>query len=514
MWLPYNRNAPTDNATPDDCDWTTVSQTLLCVSLTTPTVEETLSVLHSAGRRFDIAELRLDYLPEPTEDDVRRLLEGRPCPVIVTNRPEREGGRWTGDEAARLELLAVADRLGADYVDVEIDSLDGYAPQGRAGLIVSYHNYDETPADLAAIARRIEQTDAAVVKLATHANSLLDNLAAIHVLRDATKPTIAVTMGEHGHVSRVLGAKFGAFLVFASLGAGREAAPGQVPVDQMLDLYRFRHVRPSTAVYGVVANPVAHSMSPAIHNAAFGHCGIDAVYLPFRVDDVAEFIPAYQTLPVAGYSVTIPHKQPVIALLQELQPLAERIGAVNTIVDRGGRLVGSNTDWSAAVAAVESGLPEGESLDGKRVLLVGAGGAARAMAFGLAERGCDVVIANRTRERAVRLAADVGCTQVDVADMGSVPYDILVNGTSLGMHPRVDATPVDAAMLREGAVVFDSVYNPLETRLLREAAGAGCRTVKGLEMFVNQAVEQFELWTGQTAPRDVMRQVVAARLSG
>ena len=379
---------------------------------------------------------------------------------------------------------------------------------------MSYHNHERTPADLGAIARQLEATDADVVKMATLAPSLLDNLAAVRVLRAARKPTIALTMGEHGHVCRVLGPKYGAFLVFASLGAGREAAPGQVPVREMHELYRFRQTGPATRVYAVVANPVAHSMSPAIHNAAFAERGIDAVYLPLRVDDVGELIPAYRELPADGYSVTIPHKEAVIGLLDVVQPLARRIGAVNTIVARDGRLAGSNTDWSAAVAAIDSGLADGESLEGRRVLMLGAGGAARAMAFGLVERGARLTLANRTHERAVRLAAAVGCQVVPLADAGSVPHDVLVNGTSLGMHPRVDGTPLDARLLRPGTLVFDTVYNPLETRLLREAAAAGCRTVGGLAMFVNQAVEQFELWTGASAPRDAMRGVVESRLSG
>jgi len=486
-----------------------MNKTLLCVSLTTGTTEETLALLHAPDRAFDVAEVRLDYIRDP---DVRRLLEGRPCPVIVTCRPVREGGRWAGDEGQRIALLEQADRLGADFVDVELEALPRFRRQGKARLIVSYHNFTETPSDLRAIARRIEATDADIVKVATLAKSLRDNLAVFSLLRAARKPTIAVTMGEHGHVSRILGPKFGAFLVFASLAPGREAAPGQVPVRDLLDLYGFRRIGSATRVYGVIANPVAHSMSPAIHNAAFQHCGVDAVYLPFRVDSPANFIPAWRELPVEGYSVTIPHKEAVIPLLDEVQPLARRIGAVNTIVMRDGRLLGSNTDWSAAVKAIEGGLRQGESLAGKTVLLLGAGGAARAIAFGLTERGARLLIANRTHERAVKLAADAGCGVVPLAEVASVAYDILVNGTSLGMHPKVEETPLAAALLRPGALVFDSVYNPLETRLLREARAAGCRTVDGLEMFVNQAAEQFELWTRLPAPRALMRSVVAARL--
>ncbi len=498
-----------------------MSKTLLCVSLTAETIEETLTSLHAPTRAFDVAEVRLDYWEKGDIQLFRgksrmspfsRLLEGRPCPVIITCRPVREGGRWAGDEGRRIALLEEADRLGADFVDVELEALPRFRRQGKGRIIVSYHNFEETPAEIAAIASRMEHAEADIVKVATVARSLRDNLAIFRVLKAARKPTIAVTMGEHGHVSRVLGPKFGAFLVYAAPEAGREAAPGQVPVRDMLDLYGFRRIGPATRVYGVIANPVAHSMSPAIHNAAFQHCGVNAVYLPFRVDDPADFIPAYKELPVEGYSVTIPHKEAVIPLLDEVQPLARRIGAVNTIVMRDGRLCGSNTDWSAAVAAIASGVGQRESLAGRTVLLLGAGGASRAIAFGLAERGCRVVIANRTHERAVKLAADVGCEAIPLSDIGSVAYDILVNGTSLGMRPRVDDTPLDASLLRPGTLVFDSVYNPLETRLLREARAAGCRAVDGLEMFVNQAVQQFELWTRLPAPRALMRSVVESRL--
>ncbi len=485
------------------------NKTLLCLSVAVGTVEEARETLSEPTCAFDVAELRLDFTREP---NLRQLLDGRPCPVIVTNRPVREGGHWSGDERQRLAILEEADRLGADFVDVELDARPHFRRQGRARLIVSYHNFQCTPPDIRQIAKRIEATDADIVKVATMANSLADNLAIFEVLQAATKPTIALTMGEHGHVSRILAPKFGAFLVYAAPSEGRQVAPGQVPVDQMLSLYRFRRIGPATRVYGVIANPVAHSMSPAIHNAAFAHCGLDAVYLPFRVDDPAEFIPPFRRLPVSGYSVTIPHKEAVIVLLDEVQPLARKIGAVNTIVERQGKLFGSNTDWSAALRAIESALPEGQGLAGRQVLMLGAGGAARAIAYGLVERGCRLVIANRTVSRAERLAGELGCRWTSLDQAGDVPYDVLVNATSVGMHPDVDATPLAREHLRPGAIVFDSVYNPIETRLLREAREAGCVVVNGLEMFVNQAVEQFELWTGQPAPREVMRSVVESRL--
>lgn len=303
--------------------------TLLCVPFTAPSVEQALALLHAPGRVFDVAELRLDYLERP---DVARLLRDKPCPVIVTNRPTREGGHWAGTEEGRLELLAEADRLGADYIDIEWDARERFGHPGRARLIVSHHNFKETPADIAEIARRIEATDADIVKVATMANTPADNVTMLRVLRAARKPTIAVTMGEHGNLLRILGPKEKAFLVYASLDTGRESAPGQVPVNELVEVFRFREIRPSTRCYGILGYPAPNPVYAALLNSAFRHLAIDAVALPIRTENPAEVLIAYREVPVAGYVVLPPHRATIIDLLDEIQPLARQKGLVDAVV--------------------------------------------------------------------------------------------------------------------------------------------------------------------------------------
>jgi 3-dehydroquinate dehydratase/shikimate dehydrogenase len=273
-------------------------------------------------------------------------------------------------------------------------------------------------------------------------------------------------------------------------------------------------------------------MSPAIHNAAFAASAMDAVYLPLRVEKVEEFIKAFRSLGVQGYSVTIPHKEAAIKAVDEVDSFVRQIGALNTIVVRNGRLCGYNTDWLAAITAIEKAMTDAPAgnlhlqsairnpqsaispLRGKRVAVLGAGGTARALAFGLRHRDATTYILNRTVERAERLAKEVGCQWGPIGHLGRLEYDVLANTTSVGMHPKVDETPVPAELLRKGLVVFDAVYNPPATRLLREAEAAGCITVSGVDMFVSQAVAQFEMWTGRPAPVEVMREVVMRRLTG
>ncbi|NLX12676.1 MAG: type I 3-dehydroquinate dehydratase [Phycisphaerales bacterium] len=314
---------------------TSYFRTLLCVPLTAPGIGETLDLLHDPKRFFDVAELRLDYLERP---DVARLLRDKPCPVIVTNRPTREGGHWAGDETRRLELLAEADRLGADYIDIEWDAREHFGHPGQARLIVSRHYFQETPAEIAEIARQIEDTDADVVKIATRANTPADNVAMLRVLRAARKPTIAVTMGEHGNLPRILGPKENAFLVYASLGTGLESAPGQVPIDEFVDIFRFREIRPATRCFGILGNPAPHPVYAALLNRAFRHLAVDAVALPIRTENPAEVLHAYQEVPMAGYMI-LPPLQTKMADLTNASH-SRMTGFVDTLVMRDERLEG------------------------------------------------------------------------------------------------------------------------------------------------------------------------------
>ena len=264
----------------------------------------------------------------------------------------------------------------------------------------------------------------------------------------------------------------------------------------------------TTKLCGIFGNPIEHTLSPLIHNAAFDHLKLNYLFLAFKVTHLKEAVDGIRALNLKGVSVTIPHKVAVIDYLDEVEEVAGKIGAVNTIVNRDGRLMGYNTDWSGAIEALE----EKVSLKGKTALILGAGGAARAMAFGLKERGAQFTILNRTVKKAEMLASEVGCNSGGLEDASSISFDMVINTTSVGMFPDTDAIPIKQESLGD-ALVFDMVYNPLKTRLISEAEASGCSTVMGIEMFVNQAAEQFTLWTDREAPRDVMKKVVVEALS-
>jgi 3-dehydroquinate dehydratase/shikimate dehydrogenase len=496
-----------------------MNQTALIVPLTQTTpagMRAAMARARSAGA--DMVECRLDYLDNPTAEDVAAILRDKPLPVIATCRPVRQGGRFAGDEAARLALLKAAAWAGAEYIDIESDVPPERWPAGRR--ILSHHDFaagagervrsgqhEDMAAHSAAVAPRsvapksVAPPTAAVRKIAFAAAGPEDALTACAILHHAERPMIAVAMGEAGLASRILARKFGAFGTFAALDAGEESAPGQLTLAQMKQLYRWDAIGPDTAVYGVVGHPVAHSMSPAIHNAAFAAAGIDAVYVPLLVQTGAEnftrFMDALARSQWAGFgglSVTIPHKEHALLAVGEarVDELARRIGAINTIrLEPGGELSGWNTDYAAAIDALCAGMGIArDDLRGRAVAVIGAGGAARAIVAALCAYGAEVTIYNRTAGRAVKLAAEFGADAEPLSALGDLQAEIVVNCTSIGMHPHVGDTPLPANVLGRVKVVFDTVYNPLQTRLLLESAAAGCACVSGLEMFVNQAVDQ------------------------
>lgn len=532
-----------------------MGETLVCTSVTAPTAAAALRDFHTAAAAgADAVELRLDllYAGEAWEP----LLDASPLPVIVTNRAAWEGGRCTLPEADRLASLARAAASGAAFVDVELAAAAAYvaahgAPAtaaaagggglgagdaGRGGkrgggcrLILSHHNFERALShdEAAKVYADAVAAGADVVKVAMAATSAADVGVVFDLLSAARVPTIALSMGERGVITRILTPKYGGFLTFTSVAAGAESAPGQLDTATLLSAYPFRSITPATAVYGVIGCPIGHSMSPVLHNAALGAAAVDAVYVPLLVDDgdLERFLAAVRPYGFAGFSVTLPHKLAALTAVGEaVDPVAARIGAVNTLVSDNAAACGYrgyNTDWTGALDAVE----ERRALQGAAVMVLGAGGAGRALAFGAVARGAGlVIIINRSLDKARALAAElrtdtcpaVAATPAAALDLPSVAQvDVVMNSTSVGMAPDVDATPVDAALFRKRdcPLVFDAVYNPLETRLLREAAAAGCVTVSGVEMFVRQAAAQFRLWL-PTVPPDVqlMRTVVLAAL--
>jgi len=469
---------------------------------------------HLADNGVGLVELRLDYIQG--EVQVKRLLKERPCPAIVTCRRKSDGGRWDRSEEARLQLLRLAIVEGADYVDLE-DDVAGQVPRyGTTKRIVSHHDLHRTPSDLAHLHARMAALDADLVKIATMANHPTDNLRMLELVKAALVPTVGICMGDIGVPTRILAGRAGAPFAFATFNDERALAPGQIGWLKMRDEYRYESIREGTRIYGVVADPVAHSLSPAVQNAACAAAGIDAVYVPFRVpaDQLGEFLDGAARWPLAGLSVTIPHKEAVLARSARQDDLVKRIGAANTLSFTPEGIVAANTDATAAVESLEAVLAETEQLAGgdglgvKTALVLGAGGAARAVAFGLKQRGVEVTIAARTLERGKKVAADVGCKAIDWSARHRMPHDCIVNATPIGMHPDVDATPFDKEHLRPYMVVFDTVYNPENTLLIKEARGAGCRVVTGVEMFVRQAAIQFRIWHGIEPPLAVMREAL------
>lgn len=469
---------------------------------------------HLADNGVTLVELRLDYIQG--EVQVKRLLKERPCPAIVTCRRKSDGGRWDRSEEARLQLLRLAIAEGADYIDLEDDVAGSVRRYGTTKRIVSHHDMLRTPPDLAHLHARMVALDADVVKIATMANHPTDNLRMLELVHATLVPTVGICMGDIGVPTRILAGRAGAPFVFATFNDERALAPGQIGWRPMRDLYHYDAISPATRIYGVVADPVAHSLSPAVHNAACRAAGIDAVYIPFRVpaDQLDEFLTTATRWPLAGLSVTIPHKEAVLAKCTRQDDLVKAIGAANTLTFTPDGIAAANTDAVAAVESLAAVLAETEQLAGgdglgvKTALVLGAGGAARAVAFGLKQRGVEVTIAARTPERGKKVATDVGCKLVDWSARHRMPHDCIVNATPIGMHPDVDATPFDKEHFRPYMVVFDTVYNPENTLLIKEARGAGCRVVTGVEMFVRQAAIQFRTWHGVEPPPEVMREAL------
>jgi 3-dehydroquinate dehydratase/shikimate dehydrogenase len=472
---------------------------------------------HLVENGAKLIELRLDYLR--SKINLGRLTKGRPGPVIVTCRRQRDGGLYKGTDDERLVILREAIASGVDYVDLEED-IAGKVPRfGPTKRIVSYHDFRNTPDDLDAVYDRLAALDADIVKIATMANHPHDNVRMLELVRRAEIPTAGFCMGDIGTPSRFLAGRFGSPLTYATFHHERALAPGQISYDEMVNLYHYDEIDDATVVYGVIADPISHSLSPAVHNAAFRKAGINAVYIPFRVprQDLEKFMVEAPKLGIEGLSVTIPHKEAIGAHLTKVDPAVKGIGAVNTVLFKDDGVLGYNTDYKAAMDSLElamGGEQEGVSpLQGRTAMVLGAGGAARAIVYGLRRRGANIAVASRTFDRAKELAEEYEGRAVEWKARHGVAADVLINCTPIGMHPDVDETPYEKHRLRPSMVVFDTVYNPENTLLIKEAREQSCHVVTGVEMFVRQASLQFFLFTGQKPPDGLVREVLKKNLS-
>lgn len=513
---------------------------MLCVSIACGSHTRMISERQSLEEEgIELIELRIDILRK--EPEFHRLLPNRKCKVIITARRQEDGGFWKDSEEKRLRTLREAIIHNADYVDIEMDVAQKIDRYGQTKRIISYHNMRETP-NLEKIYDECLKGDPDIIKISVMPNSIEDVFRLVDFLREknatGTKiPVIGISMSEFGSLTRILANKFGVPFTYASFSDKRDIAPGMFYYKTLRDLYRFDSINDQTEVYGIVADPIGHSLSPLLHNLTFKEHHLNKVYVPFRVrkEEVNKFMELSQTIDLRGLSVTIPHKVEIMQSLTDIDPAVKAINACNTIIINGSTREGHNTDYLAAVlsingamagklgsqeaaAAVDQLLTNGSEarslpLIGKRALVLGAGGAGKALAYGLKTEGAQVIMTDGIADFGETTAKQFGYEFCPWEQRENQNVDIIANCTPVGMYPNIDKTPIGKAALHPGMIVFDAVYNPEYTWLIRMAREQGCVVVPGMEMFVGQAILQFKYFTGEKASFSFMRDIVKNALS-
>ncbi len=490
----------------------------VCLALSGETIEDMLATCESMARDNPFVEFRLDYLKQPLAalPKIHRFLETHQyITAIGTCRRADNGGKFKGTLAAQLEVLSKATAAGCQIVDVELQSALKSRPEAiarlrsRAGLILSFHDFRAT--------RHLEETlekmlkiPADFYKIVTTATTLSDNVVMMKFLQTQSDrhALIGLCMGEQGVISRVLSVRAGSAFTFGAIdaNAGLKTAPGQISARELRSIYRIDQVDAATRVYGVAGDPVEHSLSPVIMNTALRRENVNSVYVPLHAKTLKELLYCVREIPLHGLSVTMPYKQSIIPHLDNTDAHTAKIGACNTVV-RGqeGKLYGFNTDIAGIIRPLEQRL----SIANAKVLVLGAGGAARAAVFGLKERGAEVWVLNRTAAKGQKLARQAKAHSIKRTDLRKVAFDVIINATPVGMGNTRDCPLKDQEI--QARVVFDMVYDPVETHLLQVARAKGIAVIPGVEMFVQQAARQFEIWTGKPAPAgDMLRAVTIA----
>jgi 3-dehydroquinate dehydratase / shikimate dehydrogenase len=509
--------------------------TRICVSICVSRAAELAQSAAAASALADLIELRLDCLSGVESTLALRQLDAlqlaSPCPLILTLRPVEQGGRREIDALNRLAFWVenfLYDDEYRGFADIECDLLllihqsedQRWKKLDWERVICSHHDFAGMPVDLDKIYERMAATPAHVLKIAVSAGDITDCIPVFHLLERARREgraVIAIAMGEAGIATRILGPSRGAFMTYGSLEQSSAVAPGQLSAAALTDIYRIRELDRQTEIMGLMGSPVAHSISPQIHNAAFAARELNAVYIPFEVREAKDFIrrmvdPRTREVDwrLRGLSVTAPHKSVCLELLDELAHPAREIGAVNTILIEDDKLIGYNTDADAFLAPLRR---RAIGLGGARCALLGAGGAALSVLWALEKEGADVTVFARDMSKANRLAEKFGARAAGVADARFDGFELVINATPLGTRGHLEReTPAVAGQLQGARLVYDLVYNPSETRLMREAADAGVQSIGGLEMLLAQAAAQFRLWTDQDAPLEVMREAAAHSL--
>jgi 3-dehydroquinate dehydratase/shikimate dehydrogenase len=465
--------------------------------------KEAITLLEKALEKGELAEIRIDLIKDLNLSEINNKFDKKR--IIVTNRKKDEGGLFEGSESERISPLIDALKIGFGFIDIEsssIDSLHNLISKRReynskTNIIISYHNFEETPQDLKKILLQTENQGHDIVKIVAYAKDISDNLRIKDLVSSRSnqnKKIISFLMGEKGEISRILCNSWGSYTSYAPLRGVGKTAPGQIPIEDLNDVYRADSINNTFDIYGLIGNPVKESIGYYVHNKLFSYYNMDAAYLNFLVDDLDRFMSSFKGQ-FKGLCVTMPFKERIVPFLNKIDTMAQKIGAINTIKKNNDSLFGTNTDWIGAVYSIE----KLTSINNKKVLILGAGGAGKAIAFGIANRQGEVIISNRNEKKARELSKNLGAETVLWEDRNDVEFDILVNATKIGMAPEDNNCPMEDSFFTKdlsGITVFDAVYSPLETRLLTRSREQGAKIANGLDMYIGQAMAQFELWTG------------------
>jgi 3-dehydroquinate dehydratase/shikimate dehydrogenase len=485
----------------------------VCIAVTGSDAADMVEKAEMFVRDNPFVEFRLDYLARPALalPKIKKFAEYHPHVVsIATCRRAASGGKFKGSVASQLQILAKAADSGCQLIDIELQSAQKAKPEqiqrlrSRGALILSYHDFRATH-KLEETLTKMTSVPADFYKLVTTATTLSDNVQMMKFLEKHgdNHSIVGLCMGEQGIVSRVLGVRAGSAFTFAAASAGEETGPGQVAADELRSTYRIDQVDAATRVYAVVGDPVAHSLSPPIMNAALRRENVNGVYLALHAKTLNDLLTCVRDIPIHGLSVTMPYKEAILKYLDNTDSHTTKIGACNTVVRaQDGKLYGFNTDTAGVVRPLEQRI----NLAGARILVLGAGGAARAAVFGLKERGCEVYILNRSAGPAQKLARSAHARTIKRIDLKKLSFDVIINATPVGMGSSKDSPLTDKEI--NARYLFDMIYDPPETRLVLMAKARGVEVIPGLEMFVHQAARQFEIWTGKPAPWDEMLRVV------
>jgi 3-dehydroquinate dehydratase / shikimate dehydrogenase len=481
---------------------------MLFASITAP-FEEAKKRLLENENWADGFELRLDTFEKRDLDEIKKLMHMTARPFLFTLRKQSEGGFYKESEEKRKKEIAQLLSLRPHFIDLEWDTEEAIFEiclRHEARVILSIHDFEKMPEDLEALLTKIEREGVYAYKIAVKARSSSDALRMLQFVKTKTSEGMRLSglcMGEEGKITRILGPVVGNYIDYASADETASVAPGQLCARALCEIYRYKKLNQMTALYALLGDPVDKSASHISHNRVFEKFNLNAVYLKIKVraDELSSFFPLLSGLSFKGFSVTMPLKEKMGPFLS-----SSEMKAINTLVEKEGEYIGHNTDGKGALDAIE----EKEKVKQKRVVILGAGGTGKAIAIEAKRRGAEVILCNRTEEKARELAEELACRVVELSDLSHHGYDMLINTTSVGMAPHDDEMPLSASSLKPGALIMDVVFNPRKTKLLQEAEKKQCLLVYGYEMWVAQAIRQFELWfPEQKFDRNALKKIIA-----